>query len=69
MDSKFQGQCGFEAPIPSTIPIFDARQEPGKVRSIELELPDDRLSVMEHELPVKVYGASGVDGFTEKGNG
>ncbi|CAE7207514.1 unnamed protein product, partial [Symbiodinium microadriaticum] len=25
--------------------------EPGKVRSIELELPDDRLSVMEHELP------------------
>ncbi|CAE6955641.1 unnamed protein product [Symbiodinium sp. CCMP2456] len=29
---------------------MDSWKEPGKVRSIELELPDDRLSVMEHEF-------------------
>ena len=46
---KIPSKYSFEAPIPSPPPKFDALQEP--VKSIELELPDDRLSVMEHELP------------------
>ena len=46
---RFRANIAFRPQSLSPPPKFEALQEP--VKSIELELPDDRLSVMEHELP------------------